>query len=72
MEHFSEETSFHQSEAYLICFCYLLLLSIVSKQPGRVGALVFNATINNISVISVSQVLLVEENVVPRENHQPV
>jgi hypothetical protein len=32
---------------------------------------VFNATFNNISVISWQSVLLVEENGVPRENHQP-
>jgi hypothetical protein len=33
--------------------------------------LVFNATFNNISVISWWLVLLVEETVVPGENHQP-
>jgi hypothetical protein len=32
----------------------------------------FNATFNNISVISWWSVLLVEETVVPRENHRPV
>ena len=33
--------------------------------------MVFNATINNISVISWWSVLLVEETRVPRENHRP-
>jgi hypothetical protein len=34
--------------------------------------MVFNATFNNISVISRRSVLLVEETVVPGENHRPV
>jgi hypothetical protein len=34
--------------------------------------MVLNATLNNISVISWWSVLLVEENEVPRESHQPV
>ena len=34
--------------------------------------MVFNATFNNISVISWRSVLLVEETGVPGENHQPV
>ena len=34
--------------------------------------MVFNATFNNISVISWSSVLLVEETGVPGENHLPV
>jgi hypothetical protein len=33
--------------------------------------MVFNATFNNISVISWRSVLLVEETGVPEENHQP-
>ena len=37
----------------------------------RVRVMVFNATFNNISVISCGLVLLVEETVVPRENHRP-
>jgi hypothetical protein len=32
----------------------------------------FNATFNNISLISWQSVLLVEETGVPRENHRPV
>jgi len=34
--------------------------------------MVFNATFNNISVISWRSVLLVEESGVPGENHRPV
>ena len=34
--------------------------------------MVFNATFNNILVISWRSVLLVEETGVPRENHRPV
>jgi hypothetical protein len=37
-----------------------------------VGVMVFNATFNNISVISRQSVLLMEKTGVPRENHQPV
>jgi len=36
-----------------------------------VRVMVFNATLNNISVISWQLVLLVEETGVPEENHQP-
>jgi len=34
--------------------------------------MVFNVTFNNISIISWRSVLLVEETVVPEENHRPV
>ena len=34
--------------------------------------LMFNTTLNSISVISWQSVLLVEETEVPRENHQPI
>ena len=37
-----------------------------------VGFMVFNATFNNISVISWRSVLLMEENGVPGENHRHV
>ena len=37
-----------------------------------VGFMVFNATFNNISVISWLSVLLMEETGVPEENHRPV
>ena len=39
-----------------------------SPSDGLVWFMVFNATFNNISVISWWSVLLVEENRVPREN----
>jgi hypothetical protein len=39
---------------------------------GLVWFMVFNATFNNISVISWRSVLLVEETGVPWENHRPV
>jgi hypothetical protein len=38
---------------------------------NRVRAMVFNATFNNISVISWQSVLLVEETGVLGENHRP-
>ena len=38
----------------------------------RIGIMVFNATFNNISVISWLSVLLVEGTGVPGENHRPV
>jgi hypothetical protein len=34
--------------------------------------MMFNATFNNISVISWRSVLLVEETGIPEENHQPI
>jgi hypothetical protein len=37
----------------------------------RREVMVLNATLNNISAISWSSVLLVEETRVPRENHRP-
>jgi hypothetical protein len=42
----------------------------VQKQIG--WFMVFNATFNNISVISWRSVLLVEETGLPEENHQPI
>jgi hypothetical protein len=42
-----------------------------NKQVGLVGFIVFNATFNNISVISWQLVLLVEETRVPGEKHLP-
>jgi hypothetical protein len=39
------------------------------RSHERVRVMVFNATFNNISVISWQSVLLVEETGVPRENH---
>jgi hypothetical protein len=53
------------------------MLSLLSNVDLRslllgVGFMVFNATFNNISVVSWSSVLLVGETGVPRENHRPV
>jgi hypothetical protein len=53
------------------------MLSLLSNVDLRslllgVGVMVFNATFNNISVVSWSSVLLVGETGVPRENHRPV
>jgi cell division protein FtsX len=39
---------------------------------GQYPSMVFNANFNNISVIPWQSVLLVDETVVPGENHQPV
>ena len=45
--------------------------SMSSQYFIRVGAVVFKATFNNISVILWQSVLLVEETVVPRKTHRP-
>ena len=50
----------------------VLWLWIFLQHIWGVRVMVFNATFNNISVISWWSVLLVEETVVPRENHRPV
>ena len=44
----------------------------VIKRGKRFGFVVFNATFNNISIISWWSVLLMEEAGVPRENHRSV
>jgi hypothetical protein len=51
----------------------LVLFNISSKflKWVMVGVMVFNATFNNISVISWWSVLLVEETEVPGENNRP-
>jgi hypothetical protein len=43
----------------------------IDMPSGLIWFMVFNATFNNISVISWRSVLLVEETGVPRENHRP-
>ena len=50
----------------------LILLYNNHSKWIRVRVMVFNATFNNISVISWRSVLLVEETGVPGENHRPV
>ena len=47
-------------------FSYIMII----KFNGLVWLMVFNATFNNISIISWRQVLLVEETGVPGENHR--
>jgi hypothetical protein len=62
----------------LILYCgyilviYLEMFLLLTLQIIRVNVIVFNATFNNISVISWSSDLLVEEIGVPIENHRPV
>jgi hypothetical protein len=46
--------------------------SISNISEAGWGIMVFNATFNNISVISWQSVLLMEETRVPGENHWPV
>jgi hypothetical protein len=46
--------------------------TVVSNWWMGVRVMVFNATFNNISVISRRSVLLVEETGVPGESHRPV
>ena len=49
-----------------------LLKSATACLSSGLWFIMFNATFNNISVISWRSVLLVEETVVPGENHRPV
>ena len=56
------------------CNFFLLQLNQILRlnlNKGWVGFMVFNATVNNISVISWRSALLVEETGVPGENHRP-
>jgi hypothetical protein len=50
-------------------YCKLSMHSTLRKKGE--GVMVFNATFNNISVISWLSILLVEKTGVPEENHQP-
>jgi hypothetical protein len=49
----------------------MALFIIFNKLCVRVRVMVFNATFNNISVISWQSVLLLEETRVPGENQRP-
>ena len=49
-----------------------IMYTFKGEGEGRVRVMVFNATFNNISVISWRSVLLMEETVVPGENQQPL
>ena len=55
----------------LIVLNFIFILFCLVLTGVRVWVMVFNATFNNISVISLRSVLLVEETGVPRENHRP-
>jgi len=59
-----------QAENFLISIC-LLLLHHFNNNYGLIWFMVFNATFNNILVLSWQSVLLVEETGVPGENQQP-
>jgi hypothetical protein len=51
---------------------YIIMYNVyLRKYLVVVVVMVFNATFNNISVISWWSVLLVDETGVPRENHRP-
>jgi hypothetical protein len=55
-----------------VFFFYISLRNILELTNLWRWVMVFNATFNNISDISWRSVLLVEETVVPGENHRPV
>ena len=59
----------HQYNIHLNVYASLFLVQDI--KVGLVWFMVFNATFNDISVISWQSVLLVEETGVPRENHRP-
>jgi hypothetical protein len=50
----------------------IIKLGFEPYMASGIRVIEFNATSNNISVISWQSVLLVEETGVPRENHRPV
>jgi len=50
---------------------YQLCYTAWTNLPLGVMVMVFNATFNNISVVSWRSVLFVEQTGVPRENHRP-
>ena len=56
---------------YVLWYIVHISLHIIYRF-GLVWYMVFNATFNNISVISWRSVLLVEETGGPGENHRPV
>ena len=62
----SNNTVLQNTNYYFVCLLsdYVLLLLII-------GFMVFNATFNNISVISWRSVLLVEETEVSGKKHRP-
>ena len=75
--HFTDEYKY-DFNILIIAYLRNLMIDILrtfvffgDNQRVRVRVMVFNATGNNISVISWWSVLLVEETGVPRENHRP-
>jgi hypothetical protein len=73
--HFTDEYKY-DFNILIIAYLRNLMIDILrtfvffgDNQRVRVRVMVFNATGNNISVISWWSVLLVEETGVPRENH---
>jgi hypothetical protein len=54
------------------CCQSLTNLTQITHDTVRLRSMVFNATFNNISVISWLSVLMVEETRVSGENHRPV
>ena len=57
---------------HIISCCKKLCFTSNCKKEAWFRFMVFNATFNNISVISWRSVLLVEETGIPGENHRPV
>ena len=51
---------------------FIYKYEVLFQNKGRVRVMMFNATFNNISVISWGSVLLVEETGLPTENRRPV
>jgi hypothetical protein len=50
----------------------MIIILDVSHKGVMVSVIVFNATFNNISLISRRSVLLVEEIAIPGENHRSI
>jgi hypothetical protein len=56
---------------YYMYSCIIIKIIEVFSMKHRVRVVVFNATFNNISVLSWRSVLLVEETGIPEENYRP-
>ena len=75
-----KETDRQHGMSYQLGYILHMQIKILSNERNmdclmkrlKIGFMVLNATLNNISVISRRSVLLVEETVAPRENHRPV
>ena len=62
----------HSTSLLTFFYVFLDIVALVPIWNIRVRVVVFNATFNNISVISWQSVVLVEETRVPGENKRPV